>query len=121
MIFITGGKAQGKSTFAGTLKTPIVDDLEEKIRIWLEQGIQEERDLLGKIEAHIIEVIDGTSVKSVWEEQVILVSREVGCGVVPIDKQESIWREKTGRIACKLAEYATEVYKMESGIAVRIK
>lgn len=46
---------------------------------------------------------------------------EVGCGVVPMTYRERAYREIAGRIGCRLAEEADEVYRVACGIAVKIK
>lgn len=51
----------------------------------------------------------------------IIISDDVGCGVVPIQKQEREYRELVGRIVCQLADYAEIVKRVMAGIAVQIK
>lgn len=46
---------------------------------------------------------------------------EVGCGVVPMDKEQVLYREAVGRSCCILAERAEKVIKVVCGIGVRIK
>lgn len=46
---------------------------------------------------------------------------EVGCGVVPIDKGQIIYRENVGRSCCILGERAERVTRVVCGIGVRIK
>jgi len=50
-----------------------------------------------------------------------IVCNELGCGVVPLQKEDRIWREKTGRLLCEIAAACDEVYRVTAGIAVRIK
>lgn len=52
---------------------------------------------------------------------VILVSDEVGYGVVPIDVFDRAYREAVGRICTKLAAYSSEVTRVVSGIGMVIK
>ena len=52
---------------------------------------------------------------------VCIVSTEIGYGIVPMDSFEREYRERTGRICCKIAEGADEVYRVLCGIATRIK
>lgn len=52
---------------------------------------------------------------------VILVSDEVGYGVVPIDAFDRAYREAVGRICTKLAAYSSEVTRVVSGIGMVIK
>ncbi|MDO4488843.1 MAG: bifunctional adenosylcobinamide kinase/adenosylcobinamide-phosphate guanylyltransferase [Eubacteriales bacterium] len=51
----------------------------------------------------------------------IIISDEVGNGIVPVDKFERKWREKTGRLLTHLARNATEVTRVFCGIGQKIK
>ncbi len=53
--------------------------------------------------------------------KVVLVSQEVGYGVVPIDAFERAYREAVGRICTKLAAYSTKVTRVACGIGMVIK
>lgn len=121
MIFIIGGVSQGKTAFAESLGFSVIDDLEGKIREWMSQGIEEEQWMFREIEKEVRAICNLESKDSLREAQVTLISREIGCGIVPMEAQESLWRELTGRMSCRLAQVATDVYKMEAGIAVKIK
>ena len=52
---------------------------------------------------------------------VILICDEVGCGVVPLDREDRAWREKVGRVCCRLAEKAAAVYRVTCGLGARLK
>ena len=52
---------------------------------------------------------------------VIVVTEEVGCGVVPMDAFERKWREVCGRAAVILAERSEQVYRVICGIPQRLK
>ncbi len=51
----------------------------------------------------------------------VIVSEEIGSGIVPMDPFARAWREETGRILCKLAAQADEVWRVVGGIGQRIK
>lgn len=53
--------------------------------------------------------------------QVIVITDEIGYGIVPIDAFEREYREMTGRVCCELAKNATEVWRVTCGIGTRIK
>lgn len=53
--------------------------------------------------------------------EVVLVSNELGYGVVPIEAFDRKYRETTGRVCTRLAEGAEAVYRVICGIGVRIK
>lgn len=51
----------------------------------------------------------------------IIICNEIGCGIVPLDKAERLYRELTGRILVKLATKAEKVVRITCGIPQRIK
>ncbi len=51
----------------------------------------------------------------------IIISDEIGNGIVPIDAFEREYRERTGRILIQLAGEADEVVRVICGIGQRIK
>ncbi len=51
----------------------------------------------------------------------IIVSNEVGLGIVPDNALSRIYRDCLGRANQKLAQYANEVYFLAAGIPVKIK
>ena len=53
--------------------------------------------------------------------EVILVSDEVGYGVVPIDAFDRAYRERVGRICTELASYSKKVVRVVCGIGTVIK
>ena len=58
--------------------------------------------------------------RALWEKSV-LVCREVGGGVVPIDPMERAWREAVGSLCRYLAENADRVSRIFCGIEQRLK
>lgn len=53
--------------------------------------------------------------------ELIVICDEVGCGVVPVDREERIWRETVGRLCCTLAQRAESVERVFCGLAQRLK
>jgi adenosylcobinamide kinase/adenosylcobinamide-phosphate guanylyltransferase len=51
----------------------------------------------------------------------VIVSDEVGYGVVPVDSFERAWREKVGRVCTYLAANSTRVVRVVCGIGTVIK
>ena len=51
----------------------------------------------------------------------ILVTDEIGYGIVPMDPFEREYREETGRICCLLAEKSEEIWRVCCGIGTRLK
>lgn len=53
--------------------------------------------------------------------EIILVTNELGYGVVPMDKFDRDYREKTGRVCCQVAKEAREVHRVVCGLGTVIK
>ena len=51
----------------------------------------------------------------------IIITQEVGCGLVPIDPKERQWREAVGRMNQLLAEYAESVERVCCGLGMYLK
>ncbi len=109
MILIIGGAFQGKNEFAkkkfGVCFERIFDDFHIKIKEYIING-KNGNELINKI-------FNG--------EFDIIISDEIGCGIVPVDKYERLWREETGRMLCDIAERCDEVWRVCCGIGIKIK
>lgn len=51
----------------------------------------------------------------------VVVTCEVGAGVVPMDAGERVWRERAGRLQARLAEQADTVVRLVCGIPQVLK
>ncbi|MBQ9010710.1 MAG: bifunctional adenosylcobinamide kinase/adenosylcobinamide-phosphate guanylyltransferase [Clostridia bacterium] len=51
----------------------------------------------------------------------VIVSDEIGCGLVPMDPREREWRQVTGRALCMIAGESDLVTRVICGIGQRIK
>ncbi len=52
---------------------------------------------------------------------IIIIIDEIGNGIIPLEKNERIWREQVGKVGCLLAEKADTVERIICGIAIKIK
>ena len=111
LIMIIGGMAQGKHAFAAQFThARYIDGLAAQIRDAVRAG----RDPLAEANASVRALVTG-------REDIVLIYPEVGSGVVPLDPEERAWREAVGRVGCRIAAEADEVYRVVAGIAQRIK
>ena len=55
-----------------------------------------------------------------WEDS-ILILRDVFCGVVPMEAETRLWRQKTGRQAQYLSKEANQVSRIFCGLEQRLK
>ncbi|MGI6755916.1 MAG: bifunctional adenosylcobinamide kinase/adenosylcobinamide-phosphate guanylyltransferase [Atopobiaceae bacterium] len=120
MIFITGAYASGKHQFVRALGYAQPDILK------LEELSTHEFQCLGthaapKVVSHTEELARaGAPDKALisWLSHChVVVATEVGAGVVPLDPQERLWRERAGRLACELAARADVAIRLVAGIA----
>ena len=52
---------------------------------------------------------------------IVIVSTEIGYGLVPIDAFDREYREQTGRVCTQLAELSSRVDRVVCGIGVTLK
>lgn len=75
-----------------------------------------------KAEGHILAEIDKlTRAMSKLNASFIIVSNEVGAGLVPENRLGRLYRDIAGRANELIADYADEVYLMVAGIPLKIK
>ncbi|MBS6447597.1 MAG: bifunctional adenosylcobinamide kinase/adenosylcobinamide-phosphate guanylyltransferase [Clostridiales bacterium] len=113
MILVIGGRAQGKLAFAK--KELGVTDFSD--------GTLGDAACLYNFQEAVREGADKTALDAYlarYPDAVILCD-EVGCGIVPMKKEERVWRENVGRLCCYLAGRAERVYRVFCGIGTRIK
>lgn len=133
MIFITGGKYQGKEEFAlrysgynksdilnfsdydfsiindSCDKYKIVSDLQEYIRY-----LSSDNNDINMIEAKVKKLTERL-------EPEIIIMTEVGAGVVPLNERDNLFREATGALSKYYADSAEEVYRVICSVAVKLK
>lgn len=87
----------------------ILNHLHLWVRDLLDDGMEEE-----KIQTTILSWIKSNP-------DAIVICDELGNGIVPIKKQERIWREQTGRLMIELAKQAERVERILCGLGQRLK
>lgn len=53
--------------------------------------------------------------------ELVVVSNELGYGIVPMEQSDRLWRETVGRICTCLAARAEEVVRVVCGLGIRLK
>ena len=104
MILVTGGRGAGKRSF--------VTDV---LGFSPEQFAEDGPVLYG------LESMDPLPSLETLLGREVVACREVGCGVVPMDRGDRDWREAVGRLCCALAREAEAVYRLQCGLAMRLK
>lgn len=114
MIFIVGGVYQGKREYALENYQDnynIIEGYQHKVR----EQLRAKKDPIKEAEKFLEE----NSRENTGE--LVIISDEVGCGLVSVDAFEREYTEQTGRVNCYLAEHANQVIRVICGIGKRIK
>lgn len=127
MRLIIGGYAQGKleyvknryaeneaAVFDGELPAEIENKEKTVIINHFHQWIKKRITLGGRPEEEIICFLN-------QNPDCVIISDEIGNGIIPADMPEREYRERTGRIITELAARAKEVERVICGIGQRIK
>ena len=125
MILITGGRGSGKSGYLASILGPgaqVADGRTDSYeKAFCAEGIL-------YLEEYVRRILSGGGDPEAFAERIILenntaaiVLSEIGSGVIPADRGEREYRERTGRIGCRLAGEASLVVRMVCGIGTVIK
>lgn len=110
MILITGPLFSGKRAFACSMKNCEMDEL-DRYAVW---DVQER--VTAEMTAEELEYLARNLAG--FE---IVITTEVGGGVVPMDAGERARRENAGRLSCLLAERADTVVRVFCGLPMVLK
>ena len=127
-IFITGGKYQGKTEYSKKFISQgyhVIDDICETVRRYV---FDEERSGQCVLEGTVSdadrmadEIMSGLILSAGDHQDVVFIGTETGCGIVPVDGRERLFREVNGRLNCLLASSADTVILLNCGIPQVIK
>lgn len=124
MILVTGGCFQGKTNYACETFQIRREEAADGMNCPLEQIYSVK--LLYHFHEYIRRLMQEGQELDLEEltrrnPDLILVTNELGYGVVPVDAFDREYREKTGRICCQIAEKASQVHRVICGIGTVIK
>lgn len=126
MKLVIGGAYQGKKAYASR-------QYEIKDEQWADGKTCNEEELMSAAAVYDFHIFirrqlgEGRDAQKLgqelWEKnpQIVVVSDEVGYGIVPMEAEERAWREACGRVCTILAEKSEEVVRVCCGIGRRIK
>ncbi|MBO4706209.1 MAG: bifunctional adenosylcobinamide kinase/adenosylcobinamide-phosphate guanylyltransferase [Spirochaetaceae bacterium] len=126
MELILGGYAQGKRDFAKSCYPDAVvfsevpvDFGDDDVKIWDNFNISVKKMIeSGKKDDDVRDMIQ----RAVgFHKNLVIISDEIGCGIIPMSADERHFREFIGRIQCFLADKADKVFRVVCGISQRIK
>ena len=110
MILIIGGKGQGKLDYVLNKTGFTMEQVSETLPTDrpILYGLQELTRKNPALQAKEI-------------PDCIVICDEIGCGVVPMGREERDWRERTGRLCCELARRAERVERIFCGLSMTLK
>ena len=109
MVLILGGAGAGKKEYARSLGFRDAD---------FTTDVSDGKPVLYDLET----LVRGTDVPlDALLKKKLILCREVGSGVIPLDPDEREWREAVGRLCCALAKEATAVVRVVCGIPTVLK
>lgn len=126
MILIIGGMFQGKKEYVRSRFGLELEDMADGVTCsfeelfccrgiyhfheWVRRMLQEKRDLTDLAE-------------KLREEnpEILIISNEMGYGVVPVDAFDREYREATGRVCTRIAQASSQVHRVVCGIGTVIK
>ena len=127
MIFIIGGREQGKTAYAmklwekRTLERRKTKDLSTVLN---RSKNPEACRVTARIADGRLETDEQTIVQAdliTHFELFVRREMEAGCGIVPMEAFERDYRETDGRICQRIAAYSEEVHRVICGLGMRIK
>lgn len=125
MIFICGGEAQGKISYAinnlGVREEDITDGESCGFDINSAVCINNFHLLIKRAGEHGMNTAEYTQKLIEKNPDAVIISNEIGCGIIPLEKTERIWRENAGRAGCIIAEKSDRVIRVICGIGTVIK
>ena len=109
MVLILGGAGAGKKEYARSLGFRDAD---------FTTDVSDGKPVLYDLET----LVRGTDVPlDALLKKKLILCREVGSGVIPLDPDEREWREAVGRLCCALAKEATAVVRVVCGVPIVLK
>lgn len=124
MEMIIGGAYQGKTDYAKEQYPDlnwVSGELASESELMKAQGVLDFQEYIRR------ELKEGRDVSDLAERiiagdpKLVIVSQEVGYGVVPVDAFDRKYREAVGRVCTKLAAYSSRVTRVVCGIGTVIK
>ena len=124
MEMIIGGAYQGKTDYAKA-KYPDLNWIDgasgSEEELMTAQGVLDFQKYIREELKRCDDVSDLAEKIISRNPELVIVSQEVGYGVVPVDAFDRKYREAVGRVCTKLAAYSSKVTRVVCGIGTVIK
>jgi len=122
MILVTGGAYQGKTSWAAKeYDVKSIHDCENDVMPkYADCIIHMERFSRECVKRGIDSVKWLSDNREIWRDAVI-VCRDIGSGVVPMERENRFWREENGRMLAFLAKESERTVRIFCGISEVLK
>lgn len=126
MIMITGGAFQGKrdqlKRLYGFADNEILNGAECRFDdVFTAAAVDGYHELVRRLTAENINAVEFTEKLCRENPNAAVIINEIGCGIIPIEKSERIYREQVGSSGCVIAANSDTVIRVFCGIPEAIK
>ncbi|MDD7515687.1 bifunctional adenosylcobinamide kinase/adenosylcobinamide-phosphate guanylyltransferase [Ruminococcus flavefaciens] len=126
MIFITGGAFQCKTDTAcqlfGVNRSDIISGYDCGFEdVFTAVCINSYHRLVARLMEADIDPVEFTERLCSENKGCIIIMDEIGCGIVPMEKKERIYRENVGRCGCIIAAESEKAFRVVCGIPQYLK
>lgn len=123
MILVTGGAFQGKTDFVKSnfLYSMIDGENCDFNSVLFAKCVKNYHLLVKRLIEQGKNPIAFTQRLCRENPRIIVIMNEIGGGIVPIEKEDRIWREQVGRAGCIIAAFSDIVVRLCCGIPTVIK
>ena len=123
MIMITGGVHQGKTAYAmrkfGLAENDIANGADCPFdELITARCITNYHELVKRLDDRCLPFTEELCRSN---PDAVIIMDEIGCGIVPMEKSERVWRENAGRYGCIIAANSVKVIRIVCGIPDIIK
>jgi len=123
MIMITGGAYQGKKDFVKVhYNCEILNgdncDFES---VFTAKCVSNYHQLVKRLIENGDDVASYTESLCRENSNLIVITNEIGCGIVPLEKSDRLWREQVGRAGSLIVKNSDTVVRLICGIPAVIK
>lgn len=126
MIMIIGGAFQGKrgclTRLYGIADGDILSGAECSFgEVFTAAAVADYHELVRRLLAENIDAAEFTERLCRENPNAAVIINEIGCGIIPLEKSERIYREEVGRAGCVIAANSDTVLRVFCGIPEVIK
>lgn len=126
MIMITGGAFSGKKDYAKTRFGFSDDDILNGENcsfdaVFSAKCIADYQLIVKRLLEEKADIKTFTERLCEESPNAVVIINEIGAGIIPLEKNDRIWREETGRAGCLIARNSSEVIRLTCGIPTIIK